>query len=179
MKKFVVWLSVLLLFVVPAMAQAQEIVEIDWEDYKGGLDSTATHGDFIDIEEAGIRLFIPELLNPMDLPEALSSSGYLAYFRSDDYSMMVVISKETAEGKTPADFVEEMRGYIPEIELTGRYKINGIDAAIFEDPSHDERDCILKPSEEFLIRVSVQPVSEYVALMLSDFVFASVQMLGD
>ncbi len=179
MKKFFVWLSILFLFAVPAMTQAQEISEIDWEDWKGGLDVTATHGDFIDIEEAGIRLFIPELVKPMDLPEALSGKGYLAYYRSDDYSMMIIISKETAEGKTPADYVEEMRGYIPEIELTGQYKINGIDAAVFEDPSHDERDCILKPSEEFLIRVSVQPVSEYVALMLSDFVFASVQMLSD
>ena len=179
MKKFVVLLSILLLFAIPAMAQAQEISEIDWEDWKVGLDVTATHGDSVDIEEAGIRLFIPELVKPMDLPEALSSNGYLAYFRSDDYTMMVIISKETAEGKTPADYVEEMRSYIPEIKMTDQWKINGIDAAIFEDLSHDERDCILKPSDEFLIRVSVQPVSEYVASMLSDFVFASVQLLGD
>ena len=115
----------------------------------------------------------------MDLPEAMISNGYLGYFRKDDYSMMVIISKDTSECETPSDYVEEMRGYIPEIKRTELYKINGIDAAIFEDPTHDERDCILKPSEEFMIRVSVQPVSNYAASMLSDFVFASVQMLGD
>ena len=178
MKNLIALLFVLLLFAVPAMSQESEVTEILWEDYEGLLDSTATGGDFIDFEEAGIRIFIPEGLDPMDLPETLKNNGYLGYFRKEDHSIMVVISKVNSGDKTPTGFVEEMQSHIPEIKLTELYKINGMDAAIFDDPTHDETNCILK-TEESLIRVSVQPVSNYEASMLSEIVFFSVQIMGD
>lgn len=177
MKKLIVLLFVILLFAVPAAAQEQKVTEMLWEDAKGGLDSTATRGDFVDFEEAGIRIFIPDILTQADLAEPLKNNGYLGYYKNEDHSMMVLVSKIESEDETPADFVEDMRSYIPEVSMVGLYRINGIDAAIFDDPTHDEHDCVYKVADDCLIRISVQPFSNWTAAMLSTFVFYSVQML--
>lgn len=177
MKKLIILLFVILLFAVPAAAQDKEVTEILWEDARGGLDSTATKGDFVDFEEAGIRIFIPDILTQADLAEALKNNGYLGYYKSEDHSMMVLVSKIESEDETPADFVEDMRNYIPEVRSVDLCRINGIDAAIFDDPTHDEHDCVLKPADDFLVRISVQPFSNWIAAMLSEFVFYSAQLL--
>ncbi len=181
MKKLLIVLLALCLFVLPAMAQTQDDPQvITWEELEEDFAKTGYNYDFWNIYDLGFKIMIPAGLEPIELSQENIDDGFAAIFATEDQNIMVLISYRDLGCETLEEVAQLVLESIEDAKFGGFYNINGFDAIMFYNPGNDDLTVAIGTNEpENFIQVSIKPISNEEINSLSGFIFGSIQPLDE
>ena len=180
MKKFLLVLFAVLLFAIPVIAQEEDNpVVLTWEDDIENVFIENGHsGTFYNIPDLGIKLLVPEGLEPVELTETeINENGLAAAFVNEDSSKQIIVSLRDLGVDNLYDLSILARDSIGEgFKYGGFYKLNGLNAIVFMNTERDELTAAISTTEpQYFIQVSILPISDEDMNILSGFILGSIQ----
>ena len=163
MKKLAVLLLALCLFAATAFAE-----EVSWADFEATINESGVSGDFATIEEAGVKLWLPEGLNAQELSDMDRESFFVAEFATDDGADLGVQYAEIAYADYLAS-VQEM--YEDVVEMT----VNGINAVCVPMADMDTIFYVYEMPDDHVLILICAPMSDDGAVETWTIIAASVQ----
>lgn len=101
MKKLVaIVLSLMLCLSMMASIAESTIPELYWEDVEAQLAEAGAEGDFVSFEDAGVAMWVPTVLQSVDLTDEFLEAGYIGYFATADQSAAVGVRFLEVENMT-------------------------------------------------------------------------------
>lgn len=143
----------LMLCAVGAMAD-----ELSWTEAEAMIEQGGWTGDFAEIEEVGLKMWVPEELLPVELTDEDVEEGYIAYFMTEDESAAVAVMAFDPDGMTLEDYAAEL----PELGATNIAQglVNGI-AAISYDLAENDAVCLAMVTDDgYLVEITTAPMSD-------------------
>ena len=162
---------------------------LDWRDFSSENDLEELPGSFRLIEEAGLRIRIPENMAEADLSEQDRKQGYVAYFMGDEGQAVAVqrVPVDKLESFTDKDDQEE-GGFTLEhykdllvyfdAENVSDYLINGTPALYYELPEYETATVSILDDGGYICEVSFYPVSDEEFARSAAAVMASIRIPG-
>lgn len=125
MKKFLSILMVLALCLslVPAALATETESIITWEEVAPLIEEEGWEGDFVELPDVELKLWVPVGLLPVELNEEALEIGYIAYFMSEDESVALGVTLTDA-GMTEEDLLTTLADM--GVEDAGYTMINGV-----------------------------------------------------
>lgn len=178
MKKILMVLFALMLFVLPVMAQEIDNPEIvDWEgEMENSFIEKGYAGQFYIFEDYGLQFLVPAGLEPVELSEEDQENGVIGLFATEDFSVQIIASflnygVETLE--EVAAMEKDARG--DNMKFLGYYVINGLNGILFADTANDTFVCNISTSvPENFIKIVLTPISNEDLNALSGYIMASI-----
>ena len=177
MKKIILVLFALCLFVIPAMAQTPDNPQVmTWEELEESFVEKGGSGTFYNIIDLGLTIMIPDGLDEMELSDESKENGYFALFANQEDTSMRVLVIERPLGVSTLEEVAQLVIDNMNAQLAGFYTINGFDALIFADEENKEVVCVIPTTVEgSFIQVAVQPTDNETMNALSGYIFGSLK----
>lgn len=181
MKKILIIVLALCLFVIPAMAQTQDNPTVaNWEDLEEDFIATGYSGTFYTLNDYGIQLLIPGGLEPVELTDEQLEDGFVALFGTDDGSVYIPVTFRDLECETLPEVAEMALTGHEERQFGGFYKINGLDAILLYDGGTDHLIVVIPTSlDSHYLQVSITPISNEEINSLSGFIIGSIQPIPE
>ena len=117
-----------------------EIQEVTWEEILGGMDEEDYGGSWVQFEEPGIELFIPDEFLSMEIDEEMEELHFIGFFTPDEETWSPCVSVQYV-GPMFGSF-EDYKALIESIdeftvEIMGEVIINGIHCLMYQIPEND------------------------------------------
>ena len=170
MKKFLAILMALCLLGACALA---EPAEVKWADVAESVAASGIEGDIYPISDLGVSMFIPTVLQEVELTEEDVQNGYLAYLATEDQSAAVAVMYANLEGAS----LEDYAAVLPEVGATEvEYcVINGIPAVSYEMPENDTVNVAMTTDTGYGIEFVFSPASDEGFKTIAAIMTASIQ----
>jgi hypothetical protein len=112
-----------------AKADADEVTELNWEDFEEALEESELEGDFYTLNAVSAQFWVPSFFVQTELTDEDAEEGLIAYFDdgSEDSDYGFFVTYFDLEGATLEEYAEEIaedKDY-HDLEVL---KINGLDA---------------------------------------------------
>ena len=170
MKKIVALILAMCLLTGFALAEA---VEINWEDVEGSVAEAGIEGDFADIADLGIRMFVPSVFQEVELSEAEIGGGYIFLMSTEDQSANVAAYYVSADGMTLEDFGAALsEAGAEDVELV---TVNGIPVVTYEQPATDSMNVGMLTDADNLVIFVFEPASDEGFQSVAAIMTASIQ----
>lgn len=140
MKKFLSILMVLALCLslVPAALAAETESVITWEEVAPLIVEEGWEGEFVELPDVELKLWIPVGLLPLELTEEDLERDYIAYFRSEDGAAALGVTLTDA-GLTEEELLVALEDL--GVEDAGYTLINGINFITYTNVIDDDTVC--------------------------------------
>ena len=156
----------LALSAVPALA-----AELNWsdvEEYAAQID-----GRFVLIEQVGAIMWLPDIMQQVELPEEAAEMGYIGAFATDDGSYAVAIQYMDAQGA-------DLSALIPVMEESGAtgfedLVINGIPGLGFDMEAADSSCVAIATEQGYYLIITFSHVSDTEFAQVCQIMAASLQ----
>lgn len=139
-------------------AGAASGMELNWTEQKEGLDSEKFSGDFVVINELGLKMWLPEELKEAQLDDEMEAAGYLRYYTSEDNKKNAAVTYVDMDGIGLLDYeklVEQAGGSkLEEIDL------NGLGAIRYELKESDLEAVAFVTEKGYVLEFLFYPVSD-------------------
>ena len=141
-----------------AAAAAQEPVVAQWSDFEEDLETTGYEGEFFEMDELYLKMWIPAELKKVELTEQDREEGYLDYFESKDGKKAMGIMYVNWDGMELSEYAEVLsgRGAVG----IGNAVINGLDALVYEIESEDTGVVSFATESGYILEMSYRPLSD-------------------
>lgn len=181
MKKLLVVLLALCIFVMPAMAQTPDDPQIvNWEDLEESFIETGYGGDFWNLPSLGISLLIPKGLDQVELSQEDIDDGFVSVFATEDLNVQVLISLRDLECDTLVDVYHLVENNIENAQFAGFFRYNGLDALMFLNPATEDLTSVIPTVDDgYYIQVSIKPITNEEINKLSGFIFGSIMPMSE
>lgn len=160
MKKITVVLLALVLFAASAFAE-----EILWADTEAMLDGSGRTGEFITLEEAGVRLWLPDELSMMEIDDDYREMFYVAMMADKDGTMILGVQYLQNPFSSYAAGIRSSYKGFSEMAVNGinviRFPVEILDLMIYAYEMPDEHTLIC--TWEQVSRDDVKEISALVA----------------
>ena len=165
-----------------ADAQTDEIDEtgddasaaLQWEDIQEELDKLDIEGEFINLDEAGVKIWMPPFLIADELTDEDKENGYLGYYQQEDKKGCVSILYVDSYGIT----LEEYAGLIDEdgsFTEIAFCKVNGMDALTYKNDQSVEVFVTFITEDEHILEFTFWPISNDYFYTIAQIMAASIQ----
>lgn len=157
---------------------------IDWSDFEeiAKADEVLSKGDFVEEESIGIKFYLPELMEEVELDEEDKENGILRFFWDGEAATFHITVTEDVE-------VEDVKEYEQAIQDAGYetmlVNVNGLEGVLYSIEADEETSAIMSlayipEGENTVIDFSCSPAdedSEYADLFR--VIFASIQKIDE
>lgn len=118
------------------IGEITDLPEISWEEFSEGASEEELGGRFEEIEEVGMKVFIPDTFEPMELTQDYKDVFFIRYFTEDPEAEIPAITVQYIDTIGFKDF-SEYREFIEGLgedytDIIGEYMINGIHCLMYE-----------------------------------------------
>ena len=100
MKKLIALLALVCVVLMPFSAMAEEKTAIDWATSETLIADTDLTGDFYNIEEMGLKIWLPDELNSVEVTEEETASGVYAKLTDEEQTCVLTIYALHVDGIT-------------------------------------------------------------------------------
>ena len=150
-----------------------EAVEINWSDFETEVAEAGWVGDFIEIPGMSAKMYMPSVLQPVELTDEDVENGYIGYYATEDQSAAVALTYVAAEGLELAAYKEALPEYgASEIEDV---IINGIAAIDYKDEANDAVVMAMATEGGAILSFIFAPASDESFAAVAAVMMASVQ----
>ena len=172
MKKLIALVIMLCLCCTAALAEEKTVVT--WADVEGALAESGVTGAFATLDVLGLQIFVPNGLNPVEVPEADAAAGRLYLFMADDQSAYLTVDALNVEGMTLDQLFENSKASetLANVEMVN---INGLDFVVYQNTEANIYSACLVDTNSNVIVFSMGPASEDGAEQVFFIVTASLQ----
>ncbi len=183
MNKSVVYLTVIaMLFAAvlsgTAFAQTETVTEVNWEDVSAAVEEAGISGDFYNVSDTGLRMWIPDVFSEVELTEEDVEDGLIAYLMPADESAAISVSHAYIEELTVDGYynlLTETEG-VEELEYV---VINGIAAVSYKLPEQDTMTVSFVDDAGYVYEFTFGPASDEGFLSVATLIAASIQTVED
>ena len=177
MKKIILVLFALCLFVIPAMAQTPDNPQVmTWEELEESFVEKGGSGSFYNFAKLGFSVMIPDGLEQMELSDESIENGFVDLFANQEDTSMRVLVIVRDLGVTSLEELAQAVVDNMNAQVAGFYNINGFDAIIFYDTDNNEIVCVIPTNaESTFIQIAVQPADNETMNALSGYIFGSLR----
>lgn len=168
MKKIIAILMALCLLTGFAMAE-----EINWSDIEDTVADSGIEGEFFSISDIGVKMFIPDVFQEVELSEDDVAEGYICYLTTEDESGTVAVTYADVNGMS----LEDYAGYLPEVGATDVElgTLNGIPVVSYEVPENDTVNIAMMTDAGNAIEFVFNPASDEGFSSVAGIMGASIQ----
>ncbi len=178
MKKLVfVVLAVLLLTFSAVFAQETEtetVQEINWEDIASVVEESGLEGQFYNVSDLGIVMWIPAQLQEVELTEEDVENGYLCYLSDEEETAAVAVIAGDGDGMTLDDWYAQLSEDEDVAELEYGL-INGLAAVTYSLPEDDTNNVTFVTDSGYLVEFTFWPASDEGFSQIAMIMAASIQ----
>ena len=168
MKKLFALVVVLVLALSAVSAFA---AEMNWSD----VEETASQieGDFVTFDEIAVKIWMPAVLQAVELTDEDTQNGYIGYFMTEDESAAVAVQYVNTDGMT----LEEYAAQLEEAGLTGieTGTVNGLPCVSYDNPESDATSISFTTEAGYILEVTCSPMSDEGFAATATLIAASIQ----
>lgn len=141
----------------------QEIAEINWEDMvaadeQSGNDLIA-QGDFVTFDEIAVQMWVPNVLQPVELTDEDKENGYIGYFATEEQDAAAAVQYVDVDGMSLDEYMEYLQGEDgvkdPEYVI-----VNGIQCISYDIPDTDTTCISFETQAGYILEFSFSPMSD-------------------
>ena len=162
-KLFALMLALCLMLGTAAMAESA----VNWEDIAPELEAAGVTGEFVTFDQIAVKLFIPEGMTAMELPD----ENYIGYYAAEDGDAVAIqyVNVDGMDLDAYKAILEQTEG-VSEIE-TGT--VNGLPCISYE--YNGNMCCSFTTQAGYILEVTVGPLPDDSAKMGASIILASIQ----
>lgn len=167
-KLFTLMLALCLMLSGAAMAENA----ISWEEVAPALESAGVTGQFYTFEQIAVAIFIPEGMNPAELPD----ESYIGYFTAEDGSA-IALQYVQMEGMD----LEAYAAALSSVGATGIESgtVNGLPCVTYEVPENKSVNIAFTTEAGYILEVVCAPMNSEEDKLGASFVMASIQNVAE
>ncbi len=159
----------------PAMADETEAAEgIYWTDeIQEMLEAQGITGDFVTFDEIAVKMYVPDVLQEVELTDEDREAGYIGYFSTEDQEAQVGVMYVNADGMTVEEYAAELEGMdgVTDVEMG---VLNGLDAVTYSMPDTDVAAIAFATQAGALLEFSFAPMSDEGFSSVASIMMASI-----
>ena len=165
MKKLVVLILALCMLCSVAFAN-----ELTWASVEEAASQIA--GEFKTFDEISVKIWIPEVLQAVELSDEDRESGYIGYFASDDAA--VAVQYVNMEGMSLEEYEAQLKedSEVSDIEAG---TVNGLPALSYAIKEKDTGVLAFTTQKGYILEVSCAPISDEGFAQVVGVILSSIQ----
>ncbi len=146
--------------------------ELTWS----AVEETASQieGEFHDIAEVNAKIWMPAVLQPVELNEDDEEQGIVAYFMTEDQEAAVSVSYVNVDGMTLEEYEAELKEDedVSEIEAG---TVNGLPALSYMIKERDTAAIAFTTEQGYVLEVACAPMSDEGFAATAALIISSIQ----
>ena len=169
MKKLIALIMVLAVALFATGALAENAV--NWSDIEAQVEGI--EGDFYTFDEISVQIWVPAVLENIELGQEDVDAGYIGYFQAADGSAAVGVQYVNVDGMSLEDYAAALPEYgASEIEMG---TVNGLPCVSYTLPESDAGAAAFATEAGYIFEVSAAPISDEGFASLAAIIMASIQ----
>lgn len=180
MKKLVaIALSLMLcLGAVSALGEAPTV--INWADVEPALTETGVEGQFVELTNTGLKMWLPTIFEAAEVPEELAAMGMQCGFHTADGSAEIAVTLyQMNEGTGLAEYAATLEaGGALNIDFAVLNGLNAFSASLTDANSVESAIVALEVGEGFVAQVTFAPMSDEGFNATTQIIMASIQPIA-
>lgn len=172
MKKFVALFVALVLCLSMASAAFADAT-ITWAEVEPVIAEAGWEGEFKTFEEIAIQIWIPTVLQEIELGEEDTEAGYIGYYMTEDESAAVSVMYVDVDGMTLEEYAEMLPEYgATEIEMG---TVNDLPCITYVLEETDTACIAFATEMGYILEVACSPYSDEGFKIVAGAICASIQ----
>ena len=165
---------VLMLCMLCTVAVAENASEMNWTDVEPTLTEQGLTGDFAVLDQLGLKVWLPEGLNAVEVSEADAAAGRLALFTDAENTAYLAVDAVNVEGMTIDQYYENAKATegVSDVEMI---TANGLNAVVYKSESLNFWSASLVDTNSNIISFVMGPASEEGSQIVFSVIVASIQ----
>ena len=165
---------VLMLCMLCTVDVAENASEMNWTDVEPTLTEQGLTGDFAVLDQLGLKVWLPEGLNAVEVSEADAAAGRLALFTDAENTAYLAVDAVNVEGMTIDQYYENAKATegVSDVEMI---TANGLHAAVYKSESLNFWSASLVDTNSNIISFVMGPASEEGSQIVFSVIVASIQ----
>ena len=166
---------VLMLCMLCTAAVAENASEMNWTDVEPTLTEQGLTGDFAVLDQLGLKVWLPEGLNAVEVSEADAAAGRLALFTDADQTAYLAVDAMNVEGMTIDQYYENAKATegLSDVEMI---TVNGLNAVVYKSETMNFWSASLVDTNSNIINFVMGPASEEGSKLVFSIILASLQI---
>ncbi len=167
----------LFLLPLPFLAGGEEKRVFSWEETQTEQKKKTKEGDFVLLDEVGVRIFIPSSFEEEEVPEEDEDAGFIAYFAADGGNQRVEVNCLNRH----CDDLEEYADFLHKEEdlWVERVTVNGRDALLYEIEEDYCLYCDFYEEEGRILSFSFWPSTKKKVYQQALFMISSIETVEE
>ena len=171
---FSVTLILVLLCSISVCAFAEEETTVmNWKDAEKTMKKAGIKGDFVTFDEVEVKMWLPDLFQPVELTQEDRDSGYIAYYSTEDGDAAIAVVYVDVGGMKLDEYLEALKD--EGIEDAKIVTVNGNEAVTYTLEENDSASLSFATEEGYILEFTVAPYSEEAFRAIDAAILSSVQ----
>ena len=165
---------VMMLCMLCTAAVAENASEITWSDVEATLTEQGLTGEFAVLDQLGLKIWLPNGLDAVEVSEADAAAGRLALFTDADHTAYLAVDAIHVDGMTLDQYYESALAAegVSDVEMV---TANGLSAVIYKSEAMDFWSASLVDTNSNIITFVMGPASEDGSQIVFSVIVASLQ----
>ena len=152
------------------------VVELNWEDVEPIVEASGAEGDFVTFDEVAVKMWLPMVLDEIDLTEEDKEEGYIGYYEAGEDAeseaavSVVYVDLGGMELSEYAEKVAEEDG-VSDVEMAVE---NGLSCVTYELKDQDSGVIAFMTEAGYVLEVTCTPISTEEAQTMLAFIASSI-----
>ena len=166
---------VMMLCLLCTAAVAEDASTMNWTDIEPTLAAQGLTGDFLVPDYWGLKVWLPEGLNAVEVSEADAAAGRLALFTDADQTAYLAVDAMNVEGMTIDQYYENAKATegLSDVEMI---TVNGLNAVVYKSETMNFWSASLVDTNSNIINFVMGPASEEGSQLVFSIILASLQI---
>lgn len=165
---------VLMLCLLCTAAIAEDASTMNWTDIEPTLAAQGLTGEFVVFDQLGLKVWLPEGLNAVEVSEADAAAGRLALFTDAENTAYLAVDAMNVEGMTLDQYYENAKATegLSDVEMV---TVNDLNAVVYKSESANFWSASLVDTNSNIINFVMGPASEDGSQIVFSVILASLQ----
>ncbi len=157
-----------------------ETIVVNWSDVEGTVEAAGLEGQFVELTNTGLMMWLPTVFQAEEVPEELAAMGMQCGFQTADGSAQIAVSLyQMNEGTGLAEYAAALEaGGATEIDFAVLNGLNAFSAKLVDENSIESAIVALEVREDYVAQVIFGPMSDESFAAISLIIVASIQPLA-
>ncbi|MBQ3278274.1 MAG: hypothetical protein IJG94_03835 [Clostridia bacterium] len=166
---------VMMLCLLCTAAVAEDASTMNWSDVEPTLAENNQSGEFVVLDQLGLKVWLPEGLNAVEVSEADAAAGRLALFTDADQTAYLAVDAMNVEGMTIDQYYENAKATegLSDVEMI---TVNGLNAVVYKSETMNFWSASLVDTNSNIINFVMGPASEEGSQLVFSIILASLQI---
>lgn len=152
---------------------ADGVVELNWSDAEEQITEAGWEGDFVSFDEIAVKMWVPAVLQPVELTDEDVEGGYIGYFQTEDEAAAMSVMYVDVDGME----LDEYKEQISELGASNITDVvlNGLEGVAYDIEENDTTSVAFATEAGYILEVTFSPESDEGFSALAGIISMSIQ----